>query len=206
VDSNSPSEPLSNRQRKAQASSIPDRFDLAGQVMFSLFHESLGHGADGADVPVEPEGRVDAVGQQVAGDARAGRRHVQPPERGAALGKVRRDRPVLEEVGPVVEDPAQPALVDQHLGERHGGHPAIVVPDHIRDAGLLHRIDHLLAFDQVHRQGLLAEHHLARLGRGDGDLGMSIVGRANVDNLDIFPLDQLPPVGLYRLVAPLLGE
>ncbi len=66
--------------------------------------------------------------------------------------------------------------------------------------------DHRLAFDQVHRQGLLAEHHLAGLGRGDGDLGVRVIGRANIDRVDIFALDQLAPVGLDRLVPPLGGE
>ncbi len=64
------------------------RLDLAGEVMLSFFHERLGHGADGIDVPVEPEGRVDAVREQVAGDARAGRRHIEPPKRGSALRKI----------------------------------------------------------------------------------------------------------------------
>ena len=157
-------------------------------------------------VAVEPEGRVDAVGEQVAGDARAGRGDVEPPEPGAALRQVGRDRPVLEEVGPVVEDLAEPALVDQLLGERDGGHAAVVVPDRVRHAGLLDRVDHLLALGQVHRQRLLAEDHLAGLGRGDGDLGVRVVGRADVDRVDVLALDQLPPVGLDRLVAPLLGE
>ena len=142
---------------------MPDRLDLAGQVVLPLLDERLGHGGDGVDRAVEPEGRVDAVGQQVAGDARAGRGDVEPPEPRAPLGQVGRDRPVLEEVGPVVEDPAQPALVDQLLGQRDGGHAAVVVPDRVRHAGLLDGVDHLLALDEVHRQRLLAEDHLARL-------------------------------------------
>ena len=63
----------------------------------------------GGDVAVEPERRVDAVRQQVAGDSRAGRGGIEPPEARAALRQVGRDRPVLEEVGAVVEDPAEPA-------------------------------------------------------------------------------------------------
>ena len=40
------------------------------------------------DAAVEPEGGVDAVGQQIAGDAAAGRGHVQPPQARAALRQV----------------------------------------------------------------------------------------------------------------------
>ena len=38
------------------------------------------------------------------------------------------------------------------------------------------------------------------------NLGVRVVGRADVDRIDILALDQLAPVGLDRLVAPLLGE
>ena len=75
---------------------------------------------------------------------RAGGGDVEPPEAGAALGQVGGDRPVLEEVGAVVEDPAEPALVDELLGERDGRHAAVVVPDDVGHAGLLDRLDHLL--------------------------------------------------------------
>ena len=98
---------------------------------------------DVVDGAVEPEGGVDAVGQQVAGDAAAGRGHVEPPEAGAALRQVGGDGPVLQELGAVVEDLAEPALVDQLLGQRDGRHAAVVVPDHVRHAGLLDGLDHL---------------------------------------------------------------
>ena len=130
-----------------------DRLDLAGQVVLALLDERLGHGGDGGDGAVEPEGRVDAVGQQVAGDARAGGRGVEPPERGAPLGEVGRDGPVLEEVRPVVEDPAEPALVDELLGERHGRGAPVVVPDGVGHAGRLDGLDHRASLDEVIASG-----------------------------------------------------
>jgi hypothetical protein len=53
---------------------------------------------------------------------------------------------------------------------------------------------------------LLAEHHLAGLGGGDGDVVVRVVGRADVDRVDVVAFDQLLPVRLDRLVAPLVGE
>src|SRR5205807_1046695 len=38
------------------------------------------------------------------------------------------------------------------------------------------------------------------------DLGVQVVRRADVDDVDIFSLEQLPPVGLDRFVAPLVGK
>ena len=53
--------------------------------VLALLDERLGHGGDPVDAAVEPEGGVDAVREQVAGHAAAGRLHVQPPQAGAAL-------------------------------------------------------------------------------------------------------------------------
>lgn len=47
---------------------------------------------------------VEAMGQQVAGDAGPGGIDIEAPGGGSALRHVGRDRPVLQELGPVVED------------------------------------------------------------------------------------------------------
>ena len=114
-----------------------DGLGFSGEVVRAFLDEGFGHRGDGRGSAVEPEGGVDAVGQQVAGDAAAGFGGVEPPERRAALGQVGGDRPVLEEVGAVVEDAAELAFVDELLGQRDGGDAAVVVPDHVRDAGVL---------------------------------------------------------------------
>ena len=66
---------------------------------------------------VDPHRGVDAVGEEVAGDARARRLDVEPPGAGAALRHVGIDRPVLEEIGAVVEDLAELARGDHLLDQ-----------------------------------------------------------------------------------------
>ena len=99
----------------------------------------------------------------------------------------------------------RPSSIDL-LGQRDGRHAAVVERDHVGHAGLLDGGDHLLGLGHVHGQRLLADDHLAGLGGGQHDLVVHVVGRADVDQVDVLALDQLPPVGLDRLVAPGLGE
>ena len=86
------------------------------------------------------------------------------------------------------------------------GTPPVIVPDHVRHAGLLDRRHHGLALGHVHGQGLLAQDGLAVGSRRQGDLLVQIVGHADVDGVDVGALDQLAPVGLDRSVAPDVGE
>ncbi len=173
--------------------------------MHPLLDEGFRHGGDVAHLAVQPDGGIDAVGQEVSRHAGAGCLDVEPPQ-GVPPGEVFGDGPVLQEVGPVVEDLAEAAFVDELLGHRDGGDAAVVVPDRVDDLGLLDRLAHLFAFGDAHRQGLFAEDHLAVGGAGEGDLLVEVVGDADVDGVDVLPLDELPPVGLDRLVAPLVGE
>ena len=105
-----------------------------------------------------------------------------------------------------MEDFAEFAVVDEFLGQRHGRYPAIVVPDHVGDAGLGDGIDHFLALRPVHGQRLFAQDHLAVLGRGDGDVGMRVVRRADVDDVDVLAFHQPPPIGLDGCIAPAVGK
>ena len=105
-----------------------------------------------------------------------------------------------------MEDPAELATVDDVLRERHRRDAAVVVPDGVRHARLLDGGAHLLTLGHVHRQRLLAEDRLAVLGRLDGDLGVQVVGGADVDGVDVIGGDELAPVGLDPLVAPAVGE
>ena len=72
--------------------------------------------------------------------------------------------------------------------------------------GLFDGLDHLEAFRAIQGQRLLAKNHLLVRGGRQGDFRMGVVRRANVDDVDIFALDHLPPVGLGRVVAPLVRE
>ena len=144
--------------------------------------------------------------QQVAGHAGTRRRRVQAPEARAALRQIGRDGPVLQEVGAVMEDAAETAFVDELLGHGDRRDAAVVVPDGVEHLGAFDGRDHLLAFGGVKGERLLAHDHLAGLGRRDGDLHVAVVGRADVDDVDILALDELAPIGLDGFVAPRVGE
>ena len=51
-----------------------------------------------------------------------------------------------------------------------------------------------------------AQHHLAGFGRGNRDVGVHIVGRANVNRVDVIASDQGFPVGFSGFVSPLVSE
>ena len=144
--------------------------------------------------------------QQVARDAAPRHLDVETPQPFTALGQVFRNRPILKELGAIVKDAAQPAFANQFLGKDHGGHPAIVVPDHVRHAGLFGGLHDGLRLGGVSAQRLFAKNGFARLGRSDGDLGMGVVGTGNVDDVDILPLDESSPIRLHRFIAPGLLE
>ncbi len=57
--------------RNALASSIRTGCNFAGQGMFALFDECLGHGGDFGDGTIQPERRIDGVRQQIARDSAA---------------------------------------------------------------------------------------------------------------------------------------
>jgi len=173
-----------------------DFLDLARCGVRSFLDEGLGHRRDVGDSAVEPDRRVDAVRQQVARYAAAGRRDVQSPQPVAASRPVGGDRPVLQKVGAVVEDAAELSLVDQLLREGDGRDAAIVVPNGVCDFGCLNRSAHLLALGDVHCQRLFTKNHLSVRRTSQSNLLVQIVWNADVDGIDVFPLDQLSPVGL----------
>jgi hypothetical protein len=96
------------------------------------------------------------MGQQVAGNAAAGDLRVQAPQPGAALRQVFGDGPVLQEFGPIVEDSAKAALVDELACKGDGRHATVIVPDHVGHARLFDGFNHPPAFLAGARQGLLA--------------------------------------------------
>ena len=123
------------------------------------------------DRPFSQSAGVDAVREQIAGDAAAGDADVETPQPLAALRQVARDRPVLEELRAVVKDAPQLAFVDQLLEQHDRRHAAVVVPDHVGDAGAPRPADTIASrLGGVAAERLLAGHHLAGARRGDGDL------------------------------------
>ena len=105
-----------------------------------------------------------------------------------------------------MENSSEAALVNDLLGESHGRHTAVVIPDGVGHTRRFHRAHHGFGFPRVAAQWLLAHHHLPRLCRGNGDLGMSIVGAGDIDNIDVRRFNQLAPIGCEFLVSPVLRE
>jgi hypothetical protein len=85
--------------------------------------------------------------------------------------------------------------IDDLLGECHRRHPAIVEQHHVLDVGPTRGRHHALRGLDVERERFFAEDVLARFRRGEGDLRMGDVGRADVHDVDVRRLDDLAPVG-----------
>jgi len=101
-----------------------------------------------------------------------------------------------------VKGSSDAAFIDDLLGQRDGGHAAIVEGDHVGHACPLDGRHHFLGLGGVHRQRLFADHHLAGCGCGHHDVMVQHVGNAHVDQVDVLSGDHPPPVGLLRLVSP----
>ena len=136
----------------------------------------------------------------------AGGGALQPPERRAALRYLGADGPVLQPARAQVIGPADPSLVDQLPGQRHRRHAPVVEPDHTRPPRGLGRGHHRRPLLRVHRQRLLARHHLAGGQRRQGDIAMRAVRRADVDQVHVRPLHHAAPVGVGLLPPPARGE
>ena len=84
-----------------------------------------------------------------------------------------------------MKNAAEPAFIDELLGQRDRRHAAVVVPDHVRHSGLLDGLDHLQPFGAVHRERLFAQDHFAGFGGGDGDFRVHVVGAGDIDQVDV---------------------
>ena len=126
----------------------------------------------------------------VAERAGARLRLVEPPrQRRLGVGD-----PVLEVLRAHVADLADPALGDQLPGQRDRRHPAVGEADHgayAVGARLVGGGGHRLRLGDGVGQRLLAQHVLAGLEGRDGDLGVGVAGRADVDEVDVVAGDDL---------------
>ena len=140
--------------------------------------------------------RSTTVRAQVAQRTRACVLPLQPP--GQREGRV--GQPVLQVAGPDVPDLADPAAGDELAGQREGRDAAVVETHHGADPpglGPGGRRRHGLGLGHRVGQRLLAQHVLARLQRGDGNLGVRVAGRAHVDQLHVVAFEQGAPVGFH---------
>jgi hypothetical protein len=148
---------------------------------------------------------VDRVGADVTEGARAGRVLVETPGHRAVLVR----EPVLQVVRAHLPDLTEPPLLDELTGECDRRHAAVAEADHRAHAGTgcpLGRLRHPNGLLHRVRQGLLAEHVLACVEGCDGDLGMRVARRADVDDVDGRVVDDTAPVGLRVLPAELLAS
>ena len=74
-----------------------------------------------------------------------------------------------------------------------------VLSDHQRHPRLVGGVDHLPAFVERDRHRLLGNRVLARLGRGDGEGRVGVVGRADVHGIDVRLAQHLPEVRVDRV-------
>ncbi len=70
---------METRQREARVVNRNRRY-LSRQIMFAALDKRLGHCRYFFDPAVQPHGRIDGVGEKIAGHATAGHRGVQAPQ------------------------------------------------------------------------------------------------------------------------------
>ncbi len=128
----------------------------------------------------DPAGELDGVTAHVHEDAAAGEVHIPEP---VGVG------PVVAFELPHVVDAAQGALVHELFGAHVLGCEAQLLRVHELDARPAAGLDHLVAFLEVQREGLLADHVLSGLGGVDCYLTVDVVGTGDGDQVDVVSLE-----------------
>ncbi len=105
-----------------------------------------------------------------------------------------------------MEDAAEASFVEQLLQQDDRRYAAVVVPNHVGNVGGFDCFHHRFRFRPGAPERLFAKHHFSRLGGGNGDLRMGIVGAGDIDQVDIVPLHQDAPICFHGLIAPVFGE
>ena len=108
-----------------------------------------------------------------------------------------------------MEDPTEPSGLHQLVGVGDRRNPSVVEPDealHALPSGLLRRVPHQSGIFERAGHRLFAGDVRAGFERCDGHLGVKMIGRADVDEIDLGITDQgLPVVGAGG-PSPLPGE
>jgi hypothetical protein len=102
-------------------------------------------------------------------------------------------------------DLAQPTFVNHLFGERDGGHAAVVEANGVAHVVFAHGGQHRLGLRNGVGERLFADDHLARACGGDGDLGVRVAGRDDVNQVNVVAFKQFLVIGLVGLEAELVG-
>ena len=105
-----------------------------------------------------------------------------------------------------MKDLTELSSVDELLCQRDCWDPAVVVVNRVRHFCFFNRVNHRLCFGDGSGQRLFAQHHFAGFGGGDRNVGVHVVGRANVNRVDVVASNQGFPVGFGGFVSPLVSE
>src|SRR5579875_406485 len=100
----------------------------------------------------------------------------------------------------IMEYLSEPPRFDQLFGVCDGWNAAIIEPDHRVPA--VRRGRHGDRFFESVGERLLAEYDLASLQCGDCSLTMEVVGKSDIDNVDVASIDDLSPVAFGLLPPP----
>lgn len=162
----------------------------------------LGDRIDRYDLARKIACEVDDVRPDIADRAGPRDRLLETPtERAIGIG-----RPVLQVGAAEVEDVPNLAVLDQPFGQRHGGRAAIIKGHHVDGVGALNGIQHRLRLGARPRQRLLADHVFARLCRGNCDLGVRVIGGADIDNVDVWSRYRCAPVARSVIEAKAIAR
>ena len=115
-------------------------------------------------------------------------------------------QPILQVDRAHLADFAELAVAHQRRRGRGRGGAAVIVPDQRRHLLLRRQRRHLARLGGVHRQRLLGQHDLAGVERLDGQRVVAVVGRRDVDDVDVLAREDGVEIGRGLLPAQLLGR
>jgi hypothetical protein len=110
-------------------------------------------------------------------------------------------RPVLQIGTAEIQHLADGTFVDILFRQRDGRGAAVVEGHHVLDTCRLNRVEHGLDSFGTTRQRLLADNVLTSPGRGNRNLGMRVIRRHDIDNIDLRVVDNVTPVSRIALEA-----
>ena len=185
------------KSRTAAVPSSEVTSGAAGAGHGPVFVKGPDQGRDALDLADQEAALVDGVAADALQSARGG-----PGREPDLVGRQRRIvAGHLQIMDANLVERAQPAAVDQVLGQPHGGHEAVVEGAHRLAAGGCGRVAHPPRILHPDGHRLLADHVLAVLERSNARIGVDRVRPAIVEDVDLSVGRQFPPVAAIPLEA-----